>query len=124
VNAADPEHVHHDLFRAVIGVVFLGTPFKGTQAQDIAKMRALFYKLVGNESASDSLFEGLDQRSEYFESLRRKFVNLTNRGRWAIPIVCFYETEKTTLSRWLNSYTVSTQVTDHASDGAECQACG
>jgi hypothetical protein len=87
-------------------------------------MRALFYKLVGNESASDSLFEGLNQRSEYFESLRRKFVNLTNRDRWAIPIVCFYETKKTNLSRWLNSYTVSTLVTDLASDSAECQACG
>jgi hypothetical protein len=87
-------------------------------------MRALFHKLVGNESASDSLFEGLDQRSEYFESLRRRFVNLTNRDRWAIPIVCFYETKETKLHRWLNGYTVSTQVTDLASDGAECQACG
>ena len=86
-----------DIVDCIAGIIFLGTPFRGSKAQSYAK-------LIGNimshfNRGNSKIYELTDAKSQEQKDQLNNFVRVINRQ--AIPICCFYEQHKSELSRVL-----------------------
>ncbi|KAK6332351.1 hypothetical protein TWF696_003069 [Orbilia brochopaga] len=78
------------------GIVFLGTPFRGSEGLDAARFRVIVANLLGHGMSSQLLLKILDKEPGDLEELTDEFVRLAlARDKIEhIPITMFYETEK------------------------------
>ncbi|OBT50883.1 hypothetical protein VE04_08686, partial [Pseudogymnoascus sp. 24MN13] len=89
------------LFDQTAGVIFLGSPLRGTKAATFAGWKNLVFGILGpDQESSDTLLDDLKENSSRLENLVAEFGKLTVRSRTqaGIEVRCFYETRKTQMS--------------------------
>ncbi|OBU00767.2 hypothetical protein VE01_01233 [Pseudogymnoascus verrucosus] len=89
------------LFDQTAGVIFLGSPLRGTKAATFAGWKNLIFGILGpDQESSDTLLDDLKENSSRLENLVAEFGKLTVRSRTqaGIEVRCFYETRKTQVS--------------------------
>ncbi len=88
-----PEPHLRRIFDCTKGVVFMGTPHKGSWMANWAKIPVSALGLV--KSVNKPLLEVLETRNEFVESIQSKFMEMLrqrqNEGDKAIGIACFLE---------------------------------
>lgn len=89
---------YNAVLRLTVGVVFLGTPLRGSKAATAAKWRTYVAGILGKET-SDSLIRDLDGKSGVLQDLVQKFAVLANSHRLRLPALCFYECRTTEIWR-------------------------
>lgn len=89
--------VHEDLLHYTMGIVFLGTPFKGANGIGAAQLRILVSSAMGNE-CSDRLLNHLERDNTYLFKLVNEF-SVFAQNKMKISIWCFYETRKSNIAR-------------------------
>lgn len=80
------------MFDCVHGVVFMGTPHKGSWMADWAKISANALGLA--KSTNSSLLDILKEENKYLESIHDRFCDMLkeqHRSRRAIEVICFFE---------------------------------
>ncbi|OTB16921.1 hypothetical protein K445DRAFT_57852, partial [Daldinia sp. EC12] len=87
---------YHRILQATIGIVFLATPFFGTDATDPASWLVVVKGIMGY-NASDLLVEDLKRQHHFISERILKFTEIANNDLTRFPISCFYETEITKL---------------------------
>ena len=86
------------IFEQTAGVIFLGSPLRGTRAATFAGWKNLVFGILGHsQESSVTLLSDLEADSSRLESLVADFGKLTIRTRTqkGMEIRCFYETRKT-----------------------------
>ncbi len=80
---------------ATQGIIFLGTPFRGSRAEPIATMRILIAEAMGVD-ASLRLVKVLQNETGSLSEIRNHFCSII-RQRWQNPcrVACFFETQPT-----------------------------
>ena len=81
-----------DILRSTAGVVFLGTPLRGTRVASIAGWIALLRELMHKET-SETLLQGLRENANSLDNMVHHFAMMTIENK--LQIRCFYETRKT-----------------------------
>lgn len=89
------EREPRDIVDCVAGIVFLGTPFRGSQAQTYAKMIGTIWSYM--ERGNSKIYDLTEPNSQEQRDQLNNFVRIVNRQ--AIPICCFYEQHKSDLGR-------------------------
>ena len=91
----NPEPHLCDIFNCTKGVVFMGTPHKGTW---MAKWASIPVSALGFvKSANKKLLEILDTKNEYLESIQSRFIEMLRqrqqqgKGSRPLKIACFLE---------------------------------
>jgi hypothetical protein len=84
--------------RVNAGVIFLGTPFKGTAAHAKAQWLTTYSRLKG-ERTSLALIRDLENSTGVLDDLVREFALSSRTEDYYLPIYCFFETEPTNLSK-------------------------
>lgn len=84
------------LLKSTIGVVFLGTPLRGTKIASIAEWVALVRGFMNRET-SDALLQSLREKTSSLDTLVHEFSKLAIKLAVAhnFQIRCFYETRRT-----------------------------
>jgi hypothetical protein len=72
------------------GIIFLGTPFRGTGTGDAAELRVRLIRAMGGESSSSLIEYVQDPENKLHETVKR-FTRVA-RDR-EVPLACFYETK-------------------------------
>ena len=85
-----------DIVDCVAGIIFLGTPFKASEAQSYAKIIGNILSLV--DRGSSAIYETTPQA---LREQRRDFVRIVNRQH--IPLCCFFEQHRSNIGRVLGS---------------------
>ncbi|KAM0804501.1 hypothetical protein BDR22DRAFT_878961 [Usnea florida] len=86
------------LIDSTVGVVFLGTPFRGTGSTGIAQWLVLIRRFMGKET-SESLLEGLREKDNSLNNTIHEFAEMMIQKRDRIQICCFYETRQTQIAK-------------------------
>ncbi|PVH69560.1 hypothetical protein DL98DRAFT_361351, partial [Cadophora sp. DSE1049] len=89
------KHEHKKaVFDQTAGVMFLGSPLRGTRAATFAGWKNFISGILGpNQESSGTLLADLKENSSRLETLTAEFGKLTVQNR--MEIRCFYETRKT-----------------------------
>ena len=74
------------------GVIFLGTPLRGTSVANVAQWIAYLHGLWGKEISS-TLLKGLEEKESYLDNVIQGFAGVAITQQ--IQIRCFYETRQT-----------------------------
>lgn len=99
LNSAAMEGSNYSFVRyATVGVVFLGTPFKGTDAHRKAQWLIAYGGLIG-EKTSIELIKDLDKNTGVLNDLVDDFARSANTRNYHLPMHCFFETKATNLSK-------------------------
>ena len=85
-----------DLLSAVSGVVFLGTPLRGTTIAKLTQWISFLRSIWGKETSS-TLLRRLEDQDPYLESVVQGFASLAIAR--SIPVHCFYETRETRFAK-------------------------
>jgi hypothetical protein len=107
--AASESEKYIQLLQCTKGVIFLGTPLRGTRVKSHAEWRVFISAMWdANHEPSTSLLEDLGENSSNLESIVEAFGKSTIKHE--IEIRCFYETRTTqilnavlrrSVSKWL-----------------------
>lgn len=91
------------LLKSTIGVVFLGTPLRGTPTASIAQLVALIRGFMGKET-SDTVLQSLKNESSGLDTLVHDFSKLAIGLAKAdsFQIRCFYETRASQIANVLS----------------------
>ena len=89
----------NEITDCVTGIIFLGTPFRGSDAQSYAKTIGKILSLVGQ--GNSKIYEVIAPQSQALKDQLHDFVRIVIRQ--AIPICCFFELHKSNLSRIVKS---------------------
>ena len=81
------------LLLSVVGVIFLGTPFRGSLSARAIKWRLIVAGIMGKET-SDRLMKDLEGNTGVLENLVQRFSEMAIQPWLQLPITCFYETQK------------------------------
>ncbi|KAL5884438.1 hypothetical protein ACKVWC_003410 [Pyricularia oryzae] len=88
----NPNHRRRKLFAHLKGIVFMGTPHKGSWMADWAKMPASALGLI--KSTNKSLLRILETDDQLLESIQARFLALVREQREAgrqLEVTCFFE---------------------------------
>lgn len=86
------------MFDQTAGVIFLGSPLRGTKTATFAGWKNFVFGILGrDQESSNTLIDDLKLNSSRLENLVSEFGKLTMRSQTqaGIEIRCFYETRKT-----------------------------
>ncbi|KAH7215414.1 hypothetical protein DER44DRAFT_820271 [Fusarium oxysporum] len=97
-RAAQLESVYKDILLSIAGIVFLATPFRGSDAAKQAQWQVIVGGIMG-EQASSQLVDDLNSRDKELRKITQLFAENARRDSIQIPIYCFYETKKTEMLR-------------------------
>ena len=92
------EEDYPSVIRSVAGVIFLGTPHRGSKSQSKASLLASIAASVALGEHS-SLLKVLDKESEILADLLHDFTRTVNTV--AIPLFCFFEQHKSDIAKVL-----------------------
>ncbi|KAG5658672.1 hypothetical protein KAF25_010853 [Fusarium avenaceum] len=88
----NPNRSRQDFFTHIKGVVFMGTPHKGSWMADWSRIPAKTLGLV--KSTNRSLLEVLETNNQYLESIHVRFLSMMREQREAgrqLEVACFFE---------------------------------
>ncbi|KAI1034908.1 hypothetical protein LB504_013192 [Fusarium proliferatum] len=88
----NPNRSRQDFFTHIKGVVFMGTPHKGSWMADWSGIPAKALGLV--KSTNRSLLEVLETNNQYLESIHVRFLSMMREQREAgrqLEVACFFE---------------------------------
>lgn len=85
---------------SITGIVFLATPFRGSDAAQQAQWGVVVYGIMGRQS-SRQLIDDLNVQDRELQKITQSFAEIAGPESVQIPIRCFYETKKTELLRRL-----------------------
>ncbi|KAM0539576.1 hypothetical protein ACHAO7_012047, partial [Fusarium culmorum] len=88
----NPNRSRQDFFTHIKGVVFMGTPHKGSWMADWSGIPAKALGLV--KSTNRSLLEVLETNNQYLESIHVRFLSMMREQREAgrqLEVTCFFE---------------------------------
>ncbi|KAM0360984.1 hypothetical protein ACHAPK_011831, partial [Fusarium culmorum] len=88
----NPNQSRQDFFTHIKGVVFMGTPHKGSWMADWSGIPAKALGLV--KSTNRSLLEVLETNNQYLESIHVRFLSMMREQREAgrqLEVACFFE---------------------------------
>ncbi|KAF5613399.1 ankyrin protein, partial [Fusarium sp. NRRL 25303] len=88
----NPNRSRQDFFTHIKGVVFMGTPHKGSWMADWSGIPAKALGLV--KSTNRSLLEVLETNNQYLESIHIRFLSMMREQREAgrqLEVACFFE---------------------------------
>ncbi|KAF5673920.1 ankyrin protein 3 [Fusarium heterosporum] len=88
----NPNRSRQDFFTHIKGVVFMGTPHKGSWMADWSKIPAKALGLF--KSTNRSLLEVLETNNQYLESIHVRFLSMMREQREAgrqLEVACFFE---------------------------------
>jgi hypothetical protein len=106
--------VHRQVLLSTAGILFLATPFRGSDAATQAQWQVLVGGIMGQET-SLQLIDALNHSDKELRSITQSFAETASAKSVQLPIHCFYETKKTKLLRrylppkvagWISSPTV------------------
>lgn len=101
-RAAQKGSIYEHILLETAGIVFLATPFQGSDAAPQARWKVLVAGIMG-EQASDQLIDDLEQRHDYVRQRVQRFTEIANAEGLRLPLHCFYETKTTELLKGLVS---------------------
>lgn len=87
---------------SIAGIVFLATPFRGSDAARQAEWQVVVGGIMG-EQTSRELVNDLNGHDKELRRLTQEFAELARQESIKLPIWCFYETKKTEMLRRLLS---------------------
>ncbi|KAK2922580.1 Tetratricopeptide repeat [Fusarium oxysporum f. sp. vasinfectum] len=88
----NPNRSRQDFFTHIKGIVFMGTPHKGSWMADWSRIPAKSLGLV--KSTNPSLLEVLETNNQYLESIHVRFLSMMREQREAgrqLEVACFFE---------------------------------
>ncbi|KAF9771509.1 hypothetical protein IL306_010850 [Fusarium sp. DS 682] len=88
----NPKRSRQDFFTHTKGVIFMGTPHKGSWMADWSRIPAMALGLV--KSTSKSLLEVLETNNQYLESIHVRFLSMMREQREGgrqLEVTCFFE---------------------------------
>ncbi|KAM5528212.1 phosphorylase superfamily protein [Fusarium oxysporum f. sp. phaseoli] len=88
----NPNRSRQDFFTHIKGIVFMGTPHKGSWMADWSRIPAKTLGLV--KSTNRSLLEVLETNNQYLESIHVRFLSMMREQREAgrqLEVACFFE---------------------------------
>ncbi|KAF7524554.1 hypothetical protein G7054_g11381 [Neopestalotiopsis clavispora] len=91
-RASERESKYHHILQSTAGVIFLGTPFQGSDEtfRTAAQQRAIVAAMT-NKQGSDDLVSYL-QQDHKIDELVQVFLETAKQPQFSFPITCFYET--------------------------------
>lgn len=87
-----------DILRSVAGIIFLGTPHRGSQTQSKASIIAKIASILGQGEQS-SLLKAVEKDSEMLNDLVHDFTRVVNKA--SIELFCFFEQQKSDVTKIL-----------------------
>ncbi|KAK8092124.1 uncharacterized protein PG998_015137 [Apiospora kogelbergensis] len=111
-RAAQEGSPYRGVLLATVGVVFLATPFAGTDAAQPASWLVTVKGIMG-KGASDNLIDDLEKDSYNVYQRLKKFTEIVHTDSIKLPVCCFFETKKTdiyrrilprSIARWIEGY--------------------
>ncbi|VBB80786.1 Putative protein of unknown function [Podospora comata] len=98
IRAAQEGSAYKHILLSTVGIVFLATPFQGSDAAKQARWQVLVKGIMG-EQASDKLIQDLEQKHDFVHQRVQKFAEIANAKAVQLPLSCFFETRKTEMLR-------------------------
>ncbi|KAK4651792.1 P-loop containing nucleoside triphosphate hydrolase protein [Podospora pseudocomata] len=98
IRAAQEGSAYKHILLSTVGIVFLATPFQGSDAAKQARWQVLVKGIMG-EQASDQLIKDLEQSHDFVHQRVQKFAEIANAKAVQLPLSCFFETRKTEMLR-------------------------
>ena len=94
-----------DILKSTVGVIFLGSPLRGTSVASIAQWIGIIHGLMGKET-SRTLLKSLEDKAIALDTVIQDFAEIAIRHE--LQIRCFYETRETQplnaiTNRWIAS---------------------
>jgi hypothetical protein len=83
-----------EILRSTTGVVFLGTPFRGSEAASVAKIRVQVAKWAGSET-NKTLLNNLSGDSEALDEAVQEFGHLLKNSQKDVLVKFYHETRNT-----------------------------
>jgi hypothetical protein len=87
-----------NILRSVTGIIFLGTPHRGSQTQSKASIIARIASTLGQGEHS-SLLKAVEKDSEMLNDLVHDFTRVVNKA--SIQLLCFFEQQKSDVAKIL-----------------------
>jgi hypothetical protein len=101
VTASHGAELKRAVFEQTAGVIFLGSPLRGTKAATFAGWKNFVLGILDpDQGSSCTLLSDLEKNSSRLENMVAEFGKLTMQSRMqaGMEIRCFYETQETDLS--------------------------
>ncbi|KAK4653773.1 hypothetical protein QC762_0087050 [Podospora pseudocomata] len=111
IRAAQEGSAYRHILISIVGIVFLATPFHGSDAAKQAQWQVLVAGIMGKQ-ASDQLIKDLEQKHDFVRQRVQKFAEIANAEAVRLPLNCFFETRKTKIlkrilpSEWANRLSI------------------
>ncbi|KAK7423712.1 hypothetical protein QQX98_000902 [Neonectria punicea] len=109
-RAARQGSAYSNILASIVGIVFLATPFRGSDAAKQAEWQIVVGGILGNET-SHELVDNLNSQDKELRKLTQSFAEIAGSEQFQIPVRCFYETRKSELLRKYLSPGSATRVT-------------
>ncbi|KAH6957931.1 hypothetical protein BKA56DRAFT_197550 [Ilyonectria sp. MPI-CAGE-AT-0026] len=116
-RAAREGSPYREILVSIAGIVFLATPFRGSDAAQQAQWSVLVHGIMGRQS-SRQLVDDLNSQDKELRKITQSFAEIAGPESVQIPLRCFYETKTTELLRgllppssasWLGTFQKNTQ---------------
>ena len=101
-RAAQKDSRYQHILLSTVGVVFLATPFRGSNAATQAQWQVVVGGIMGKQ-ASKRLIDALNKDDRELQTLTQSFAVLARTDSVQLPLYCFYETRNTEMLRRLLS---------------------
>ncbi|KAK4206945.1 hypothetical protein QBC37DRAFT_456891 [Rhypophila decipiens] len=98
-DRSEPSSPQQSILQRTNGILFLGTPLRGSDGVAAAKHRVVVATLLGSTTASDLLLRVLEDKPGDRQELIDAFTTLAMR--YQIPLTMFYETETSDITNAL-----------------------
>ena len=92
MRASEDQARYASFLNSVVGIIFLGTPLRGTPVASMAQWIGLIHGFVGKET-SDTLLKELEDRNDMLGHVIQEFAKIARLCK--LEIRCFYETRRT-----------------------------
>ncbi|KAJ2978093.1 hypothetical protein NUW58_g7604 [Xylaria curta] len=102
IRAAQEGSPYRRVLLDAVGIVFLATPFRGSDGAKQARWQVVVGGIMGRET-STQLVEDLNSKDKELRKLTHTFAELINRDTIRLPVYCFYETKTTEMLKHLLS---------------------
>lgn len=97
-RAAQHGSQYDDIIMAVAGIIFLATPFRGSDASKQAQWQVVVGGIMGNDT-STRLVDDLEKNDKELLKITKSFAEIAGARAANLPLYFFFETRKTEMLR-------------------------
>ncbi|KAK1760821.1 hypothetical protein QBC47DRAFT_368295 [Echria macrotheca] len=108
-RAGQYRNPYRNVLLSTAGIVFLGTPFRGSDASQQAEWQTIVAGVMGDRP-SKQLVQALKESDPQLRKLTQTFAELAGDDSLRLPAVCFYEKRKTEMLKKVFSSAVANGV--------------